>query len=653
MFTHAVEVITSQNGLVKTLCSPLGDQQSWTKIFHTLEHQEMTPTTLLPSDGVMTLFTPSTPQHQILTGLLFDARLCVAQYVFESNANSREWLMKNQKVPQQITLDELRSQIAKARSRGVVLAHNEVIAFINKKALVAVFAEKNELFSRLNALSKRDLIKKELNLDLPVLIITPQGGVQHYSVVEQMRDMQQASTRALGDPVRSLFDDHLDLSTKAGLVSLEPSAPPAYTPVYPDVNEVKQEDLSFSQLSLLRKENIPYHGVQDLYGEEKQKDFTTFAHAIKLVGELDKQKVAEIITQDILSPDLIERAILYFTLRSPEEVLGLIDTYLFEAKVPNPKTVFHLLNFPKKLKINTREKTLAFKTDEREAWGEISPGYHIKLKNWSILVATVLTQDTPCIKLIVDRYPEQLSHLISALDTLVELNEKYGGYGLLYTKDQARQARFLLLTELRVEHAKHHQFSASEKQDYVATFKQSLLGKKSVTDIQKAYLNLESKLFMQQHRHTFFDRLRGKAFSDTQVKFQKVVASFLSEERIPADESEAFKKAQAALSDLLLQRSSHVVKSQTQFKRHFFSDDKTRAKEKALASAFQALKEVKDFISLKLFMESLLIDPALIERRGLSLGSSDTYDALKKHYDDFCSNDWESYKEGFSKARAL
>jgi hypothetical protein len=169
---------------------------------------------LLPYDGKMYLYDPSDSDT---VGVLYDLKACDLKdekYIFPHDAatNSKFWLkMRNlseskHKVSRSISLQALIEQLTNDRKNSIIPQYNDIMAGISQQAVMGVFATKNTLFHRLNALVKKWMLIHHLKCDVPVFIITPQAGVQVYDLVQQKTDFMACSSLNADDPTRILFE---------------------------------------------------------------------------------------------------------------------------------------------------------------------------------------------------------------------------------------------------------------------------------------------------------------------------------------------------------------------------------------------------------------------------------------------------------------
>ena len=174
-------------------------------------YTKKTNVSLAPKDGMMAFFGGrDTP-----VGLAFDMTKLNTKgekYVFLTDAWTNlkwwwDWVMADpntkQRVKPSTSLDGLRSHNRAMRSLNNDPEHNDILACLTKGALAAVIVASKETHFRINALFRKLIIKYELGIDLPILImgtinnhyganekaLTP----KEYSVEQQLIDLFKIS----------------------------------------------------------------------------------------------------------------------------------------------------------------------------------------------------------------------------------------------------------------------------------------------------------------------------------------------------------------------------------------------------------------------------------------------------------------------------
>lgn len=272
-FTNAdqvLQVISSGNALVKTICSPIGDNQSWELLItqiadprncrivrevdetkkdrsrvyipskdkwetRKVKNQrgaaketpftKKTATTLLPPDGVIKLFQPSDPNLASNIGLIFDVKYCDlkdGKYVFDSNKNTHaRWWIKTRnrpeflhKVSKSIPFSTLQAKLAETRKRKIIPEQNEILAGVSQQSVIGIFIAEaaiihDPLAVRLHAIAKQEFIKKHLSKEVPIFIIDSLNHIKEYTIEEQNRDIN----RALQSP-KNINPQALDIINK-------------------------------------------------------------------------------------------------------------------------------------------------------------------------------------------------------------------------------------------------------------------------------------------------------------------------------------------------------------------------------------------------------------------------------------------------------
>ena len=197
------------------------------------QHTKKTSTSLLPRDGMMRLF--NTNEQRV--GLLFDYDLCKMRgenakddkYIFKKNAvtdlrwwyqdKDATWLKgivkkiklffgkdehREKHLSLVTTVADLRKDLREERGAGRIPEHNEILARLSKNAFKGVFAPMNTEYCRLNTLLRKFQIKEMLDLDLPVLIITPNRPAKAYDFNQQLQDLVTALSAPGNKPEKTL-----------------------------------------------------------------------------------------------------------------------------------------------------------------------------------------------------------------------------------------------------------------------------------------------------------------------------------------------------------------------------------------------------------------------------------------------------------------
>src|SRR3990167_626368 len=235
---QALQIIYENRGVVKNISSSLNDQQNWPFILEQLKNPESnrplkaiskyanrtkyldlkknkwtnrtiygargrakntkfikkTSVTLVPSNGKIILFPVKFP-----VGILFDLTLCNTKnekYIFSLNASTNnKWWIKNNNNDincASTTIQALINLNKKAVLSGHAPDWNELLISPCKEALSAVFAPVDDLATRLNTQLRREQIKNELAVELPLLIMTNNAAVREYTKEMQTKDLLNA-----------------------------------------------------------------------------------------------------------------------------------------------------------------------------------------------------------------------------------------------------------------------------------------------------------------------------------------------------------------------------------------------------------------------------------------------------------------------------
>ncbi len=155
--------------------------------------------TLLPPNGRIELFHHGMGEN---IGLLYDMGKCHIKpyYIFEKNINSdtKPWLKRKnfteENTLRSISLHDLRkNMLAQIDQQGYVPKHNEILAGQTRESIIGIFTPENNLLHRVATLALRQTVKDQLNLWLPIFIITQEGDIQEYTPAMQEQDIHKVS----------------------------------------------------------------------------------------------------------------------------------------------------------------------------------------------------------------------------------------------------------------------------------------------------------------------------------------------------------------------------------------------------------------------------------------------------------------------------
>lgn len=140
-------------------------------------YTKKTSVSLAPKDGMMAYF----GGRDDAVGIAFDLEkldLKDEKYVFTDDAwtNLKWWWQSKQQERamwgrRSITIQELRNTNRISRLQSKVPEHNEILAGVSKEALLAIIVSTKNRATRINALLRKLIIKRELGIDLPILIM--------------------------------------------------------------------------------------------------------------------------------------------------------------------------------------------------------------------------------------------------------------------------------------------------------------------------------------------------------------------------------------------------------------------------------------------------------------------------------------------------
>ncbi len=191
-------------------------------------YTKKTGVSLAPEDGTMSFFVRD---YDDVIGLGFDITMLDTKgerYVFKTDAytNLKWWWIWRYNVPKYnihvqecVTLQQLRITNRDFRTHWDnnhrVPVHNEILACLTAKALVAVIVSKDNLSYRINAIFRKMIIKQKLGIDLPILMMgklnsrtspdDPAILTREYTVEDQIFDLYDLSTKGEQE-ANTIFD---------------------------------------------------------------------------------------------------------------------------------------------------------------------------------------------------------------------------------------------------------------------------------------------------------------------------------------------------------------------------------------------------------------------------------------------------------------
>lgn len=712
-----LQVLKENNALAKTICSPVNDNRSWEELLPQLSdpqhvrpfkevdeeqvdrarayhpgkniwetkqtkekrgqpketiYTKKTSVTLLPTDGKIHLFKPTDPRYQDDIALLFNLQDCDhkdEKYVFLRNVNSnKRWWLKRRNVAESAqvtvpgtTLSNLRNYLSESRSNNIIPEADEILLGVSRKSLIGVAATKNDLFSRLNALAKQNLIKTRLNKIVPVFILTPQNGITVYSEDQQISDARLALTKDKNDPIRMLLENEIDQNTKQKALELIKN------------KEQKDSELEISRNFLLEK-NVPDDLKREVLSHFDFIEITNFLHEIEKSSEYDvlknivreefnkkREKDLDLLTKELNMEinyktlmkifteeqndfSVVVRAIIHLCYLNPRTAGQLLANYLYQAVRKNLHVVTTFLTCGADMEIKQRKKRVVWIAEDNDGW-ESRPEITVNMCKWSSLVGAILYNNAWVTRLIMKQYASHISDIMAGLNELQKISLSYSEY-CDYSLEDITAAKVTLLEQFERRHANYHTLTYEDKrllEKKMLTQINQLPTKKSIIDF---YRHHAIDFCLLQHRHALYDKIRNRPFST----FKKNVVMQLRNRfdqvetgdqiNITAQEKLKLDKAVSELGIILKSKCAEVVEQV----RHltFFSLYSRLDSENKIAALGEALKKLETINTLpelQLFTESLLINNELMMRRTIGISSSDTYNKVKAFYDDCFSSD--------------
>ncbi len=163
------------------------------------DYTKKTSTTLSARDGRIALFNHNNPN---VAGFIFDRSKCIIKpkYIFPSNANTdqRWWIKKTNtdekehQMVRAIDFDDLCKEIDAVRSQGKVPKQNELLARLRSDSIVGVFSVSDNHKDRCAASFMRAMVYDQLNVVVPLFIVTQSDGIQIYDQQRQVQDLHKS-----------------------------------------------------------------------------------------------------------------------------------------------------------------------------------------------------------------------------------------------------------------------------------------------------------------------------------------------------------------------------------------------------------------------------------------------------------------------------
>lgn len=704
----ALKVIKENHGAIKTVPSPLSMNAAWLKILPQLAdpkhnrpvkkideneidrsrayHPKLniwetkiikdkrgspketiftkkTDVTLIPTDGKIHLFTPILPKYQDTVAMLFDLRQCDLKnekYIFPTNANNnKKWWLKRKKlsedkheIMQGISLKQLKNTLAKARKNNIILKHNDILAGLSKASLVGIVATKNELFARLNALTKQNLVKKKLKKQVPLLIITPKDGVIIYTKQQQLRDLQNVLRGNKNDPLRKMIENEVDQDLLAeALHTLPRNQHFLASESIPEF--IKEKVLDYFDFVELAKyahgitpnaqnSQAPKNLLLEKFHTLREIDFKNLINELKVNGKirpLTKELLQALISTEIYTFSQIERAIIHFCFSNPKEANEVLSDYLTETFL-NSSFIKTFIMCGAVINLNRYEKTIVSIESEEGPWGQYRAGVRICVK-WSGLISAILCGDDELTKLILNQYSSRLTEIIHSLNELVKHASSYPDE-CKYSLQKVTKAKTILSRQLK-SHPDY--LNTYQNKNQLSYEDKRIIEKELLTEIQQLSSKQEVRAFYSQNynslyfqaRHPCYDSIIQKRF--TQIKENVLTALQKQSFSLPSDKQILLKDEEnkqlndliAELRSILESKRDELEKQRKGFSSLFYSSILTELKYKSILVAIKDLEKINNMVDFRLLTESLLCNKYITDKRSISL-TSDTYVKLNGFY---------------------
>nr|MDQ2995164.1 hypothetical protein [Pseudomonadota bacterium] len=230
-------------------------------------YTKKTSVTIAPKDGVIAFYGGCEDP----IGIALDLNKLNTKgekYVFPTNAFTRfKWwwrwreedLQYKMLVRRSVSIQQIRNNNSAMRHNGVIPEHNEMMACLTKEALIAVVVSSDKVPYRINALLRKLIIKYELGIDLPILIMGTlnEGGdfetplpTQEYTVEQQLRDLfsvvcQKAEGQEIVDAVARHYSpdkDNPENAKHAFVRTLVNSHPVNWATLFTTLNSHEEEE---------------------------------------------------------------------------------------------------------------------------------------------------------------------------------------------------------------------------------------------------------------------------------------------------------------------------------------------------------------------------------------------------------------------------
>lgn len=618
-----IQVIKAGKAFVKTVCSPVGYDEPWHKLlkkiadpnndrgpkkldpkidrnwvfnpkegkwqqrdftnkprgaFKDTRFTKKTSVSLLPTDGVMQLFQSANANYRAGLALILNSEECDLKnekYIFPQDINAHtKWWQKKQTLAKEkhvvhrsISLSELKADIAHKRSHGVIPKHNDLLVGLSKEAVLGILVVNNTLEDRLNAMSKKELVRRYLQYDVPVFIHQTTGPVA-YSLEQQLEDIragekapkQTAANILVTQAISGKYKEFLQHSTTNlnivdAAVMIEDLPFEISNKIF---NHLDASDLTkLSKNFKMEKENE----LSSLTAEHLIVDLQTLLKRINCgyevknipYNQMNLHQYKKLLSDNIhfISSFITDTS----NIRHSFRTIKLLVDHLSYAKHPSLEDA--LITLLEKKEDNNAIWIIQLLMEKNQHIEVTSThkliGYHFQsgwmykpngknevyIEHWSILVAGMLHHNPKKMAELIGKFFP--THLASTLGALYEIQEK--AQKLIdddfwsinnechYPMEKIEKARLSLL--LIVTAGANYQTTKNDKHVLRSYFLDKIHKAKSDDELDLIAKECKSCFLLGQHRHPTFDKIYEFFFHKTKiVDTLEILAKAIEDKRI-------------------------------------------------------------------------------------------------------------------------
>ncbi len=513
------------------------------------EYTKKSPTTLIPTDGVIELFQPANPEYQANIALMFDVKRCDLnndKYVFSQTINSHQrWWLKERKlfewqhkVYRSITLEQLKQRLAKLRSQGIVPEPNEILARLSRKSVIGIAVAKDTFIERLNGIHKLGLLYKTLALYVPIYILTPNSGVKEYSLSDQLLDLKAAKNSQdkrvvtlikdiCPDVINKIkYENKIQVKYQQNSLSKMPRDPLGLIIEGVTGNDHKLNFLcaigDINGYDRVRQSNYKYlidnlnkiaYALEIKLPQEKNKN-SPDQYAI-LLAQLEPIFIEKLKTRSFIANnfDIAEQIISHAKAMSRKTIFSITKDFELDHNPQKNQAFLELLKTGIPITFTRYSTKIAEKSEVSWDADYIKSLYCYRWSN--LLEKLFLLNEPKMLKTYLKYLPAELPSLLKSLRELSTLRRRHPDYDFYYSKKTIDNCRVACLKALKCE------------DNYIANYDDKRFLEQYLFKRLDDFENDESResfaktwqecSVLSQQRHPLFDKLRLTLFGKPPV----------------------------------------------------------------------------------------------------------------------------------------